>query len=238
MMRRSPLPLFPLPYPTFPALLQRNMLHGLTGTRAAQSLAGRRISRGIVDVKESSLLHPPSRSIATGRRHQKLETSRKSNGILERKSWSRSRNINLVDNLPLLLANHRGRHHSLISYRSASTVTSSSSSSSSGPPASPLHAQEYERKAYKRQRRQYRLLHIIAALGAGSVLSYYYVPPVRRLGIAIRRIQLVAVAVLHCIYDYKVLFKTEWDDPQKRHLDYKACHSAFRRRLSDAEIRD
>jgi hypothetical protein len=94
-----------------------------------------------------------------------------------------------------------------------------------GQAAPPLHAQQQEIKAFKKQRRRYRSLYVLAILGAAGVIGYYTVRPFRRVCIVVQRCARVAYAVGACILDYKLLFRTEWDDPKKRHLDYKACHS-------------
>jgi len=109
--------------------------------------------------------------------------------------------------------------------RRYASITTSQSTSSSSSTAPYLHAQQYEYKAFKRQRRRYRTIYILVALGVGTVIAYHFVSPFRQFVIAVERSGAVAIAVAGCIYDYKVLFRTEWDDPAVRHRDYKACHS-------------
>ena len=91
--------------------------------------------------------------------------------------------------------------------------------------AEPPQTQNYARQVLKKQRRRYRFLYVLAALGGVSVLGFYFVPPVRRLFIAVERCAFVGLAVGGCILDYKLLFRKEWDDPAIRHGAYKACHS-------------
>lgn len=109
------------------------------------------------------------------------------------------------------------------SKRHASTATVSALPHA--PTEPPLHAQAYEIRAFKRQRRRYRTLKVLGFLGVGAVIAYWADTPFRRFCIAITRVARVAQATLLCIGDYKILFRKQWDDPFVRHMDYKACHS-------------
>jgi len=136
--------------------------------------------------------------------------------------------IRALPSCPLGQSLHPG--HSTRAY--ASSISASSAGNSAGEaPHLELHSQEREYRAYKKQRRRYRTLYLLAALGLGGVVAYHFVPPFRQLVIAVERSGAVAVAVAGCIYDYKVLFRTEWDDPRVRHLDYKACHKRCAERI-------
>lgn len=133
--------------------------------------------------------------------------------------------LKLQTSSPLLCGAQR-RSYASLSASSANTATSATPSGQA--PQLELHSAQREYRAYKKQRRRYRALYLFAALGVGSLLAYHFVPPARQLFIALERSGAVAIAVAGCIYDYKVLFRTEWDDPRQRHLDYKACHSESR----------
>lgn len=111
---------------------------------------------------------------------------------------------------------------------SSSTATSAQTAASELPP---LHAQQIEIKAYKKQRRKYTAWKVLAFITGGTLLAYWTIPSFRRYCIGSRRIARVAQAVLLCIADYKLLFRTEWDDPAVRHNDYKACHKRCAERI-------
>lgn len=97
--------------------------------------------------------------------------------------------------------------------------------SSSSPQEDIIQASRHKAGKMKWKRRRFRFLQTLAAIALAGVIGYFFIPPVRRFIITIKRCTIVAVAVGQCILDYKILFRKEWDDPSVRHNDYKACHS-------------
>lgn len=67
------------------------------------------------------------------------------------------------------------------------------------------------------------LLSLLAAITA-VLAAYQLSPSFRTVVLATERCGRIGIAVVQCIIDYKILFRTAWDGSVERHEAYEACH--------------